>query len=122
MVFKKIDDRNTNRFEVRGDVTLKVLMTKTEDIQEVQARLINAGPGGLYIETADTLPEGALATLDIRLEGGSLANTLGLIKWVTPGKGGGIEFFYSTEEERDALLASLESWKERHTPKSASTP
>ncbi|GIW72168.1 MAG: hypothetical protein KatS3mg102_1710 [Planctomycetota bacterium] len=104
------DDRQEERYEVEGEVTLKVLMTRSEDVRSVRARLKNVGIGGLYVETDAEIPVGTLADLDLRLEGRPLANTLGLVRWLRPGQGLGIEFFYSTEEERDALRAYLEGW------------
>ena len=53
---------------------------------------------------------GALADLNLQLDGKGLANTLGLIRWLRPGEGAGIEFFYATEEERDALRDYLLDW------------
>lgn len=109
---KHYDERGAERFDVEGDVTLKVYMTRADDVREVRATLVNAGVGGLYIHMQDTdLPLGALADLEIRLEGGPLQTTLGLVRWLEPGKGAGIEFFYSTDEERDALDHYLRQWQ-----------
>ena len=105
------DDRRNERFEVDGDVTLKVLMTRTDDVREVRARLVNAGAGGLFVRTDSDVPVGALAELDIQLDGRPLANTLGLVSWHQPGEGAGIEFFYTTDEERDAIVRYLEQWQ-----------
>ena len=107
---KSVNERRFDRWEVDGEVDLRVIFTRSDDVKEVKARLINAGPGGLYVETKDELPAGALADLDIHLEGANLANTMGLIRWRKPGEGAGIEFFYATEEERDALTAYIDGW------------
>jgi hypothetical protein len=107
------DDRRFERFEVDGEVELKVILTRSTDVMEVKARLKNAGTGGLFVETKDDVPVGALADLNLRLEGGPLANTLGLIRYVKKGEGAGIEFFYATDEERDALERYLDAWGKR---------
>lgn len=104
------DDRRFQRFDVEGEVELRVILTRSPDVMEVKARLKNAGPGGLFVETKEELPKGALADLNLRLEGRPLANTLGLVRWMRPGEGAGIEFFYATDEERDALQAYLQEW------------
>lgn len=111
MSFGNRDDRRFERYEVDGEVDLRVLLTRSDDVREVKARLKNAGPGGLFVETKDEVPVGALADLNLRLEGGSLANTLGLIRYVRPGEGCGIEFFYATDEERLALESYLKNWR-----------
>jgi len=113
VAFEPREDRTFDRFEVDGEVVLKVLYTRSSDVKEVRARLKNAGTGGLFIETKEEIPEGALADLDLRLEGAPLANTLGLIRWHKPGEGVGIEFFYATDEERDALQEYLACWGKR---------
>ncbi|HVY61283.1 MAG TPA: hypothetical protein VHF22_06495, partial [Planctomycetota bacterium] len=59
------------------------------------------------------VPVGALADLNLRLEGGPLANTLGLIRYVRKGEGAGLEFFYATDEERDALEGYLTAWRKK---------
>src|SRR5438105_1040365 len=88
------EDRRQIRYEVEGEVFLKVLFTKTADMKEVRARLRNVCAGGIYIETEETIPMGALADLELKLEGKPLANTLGLVRWFRPGEGVGIEFLY----------------------------
>jgi hypothetical protein len=108
-VRKTLEDRKYERFDVEGEVDLRVIFTKSADVMEVRARLKNVGTGGLYIETKEALPPGALADLNLKLEG-KVANTLGLIRWLNPGEGAGIEFFYATEEERDALREHLIDW------------
>jgi hypothetical protein len=107
---KPVDDRKLERYEVDGEVLLKVIFTKSADMKEVRARLVNAGTSGLYVETKEDLPPNALVDLNLKLDGRPLANTLGLVKWVKPGEGAGIEFFYATEEERDALERYLLEW------------
>lgn len=104
------DDRRETRYDVEGEVHLKVLFKNSDDIKEVRARLRNFGPGGIYVETDEDIPPGALTDLNLKLEGRPLANTLGLVRWLRPGKGFGIEFFYSTDEEREALEAYLGEW------------
>ncbi len=102
--------RRFERYDVDGEVEVKIIFTKSADVKEVKARLRNAGTGGLYVETQEELPAGALADLNLRLDGRPLANTLGLVRWMRPGEGAGIEFFYATDEERDALDAYLRDW------------
>jgi hypothetical protein len=104
------DDRRETRYEVEGEVELKLLQMRSDEIKAVKARLRNFGPGGIYVETEEDVPPGALAELNLCLEGRPLANTMGLVRWLQPGKGLGIEFFYSTAEERDALEAYLADW------------
>jgi hypothetical protein len=104
------DDRRETRYEVEGEVELKVLFMRSEEMKEVRARLRNFGPGGIYAETEEDIPPGALAELNLKLEGRPLANTMGLVRWLRPGKGVGIEFFYSTDEEREALESYLSEW------------
>ncbi len=106
----RFDDRANERFEVDGEVTLRVLMTRSDDVKQIRARVRDVGLGGIYVETDADIPPGALADLDLRLDGRPLANTMGLVRWLKPGKGAGIEFFYATDEERDALRAYLEGW------------
>lgn len=113
-----VDDRREHRYEVEGEVVLKVLFTRSDDVLEVRGRLRNVGSGGLYVETDQEVPPGALADLDLRLEGRPLANTLGLIRWIKPGKGAGVEFFYATEEERVALESYLSDWLKTRRKKS----
>ena len=108
-----VNERRFERYEVDGEVDLRVLFTRSPDVKEVKARLINAGNGGLFVETGEELPAGAIADLNIHLEGAELANTMGLVRWLKPGKGAGIEFFYATEEERDALVEYLTGWLQR---------
>jgi hypothetical protein len=104
------EDRRKVRHEVQGEVQVRVLFTKTANLKEVRARLRNFGTGGIYVETSEEIPPGALADLDLKLEGRPLANTLGLVRWYRPGEGVGIEFLYGTDEERDALEAYLDEW------------
>jgi hypothetical protein len=113
-----LDDRRATRFEVDGEVRLKVFFTRTDDVREISARLKNVSPGGIFVETTEEIPPGVLADLDLRLEGAPLANTLGLVRWWKPGEGVGIEFFYATEEERDALDALLADWVRRRRARS----
>lgn len=119
---RRFDGRESERFEVDGDVTLRVYLTRTDDVCEVHATLVNAGMGGLLIRTdaaSGELPVGALADLEIQLDGAPLQHVLGLVRWVDDGrKDAGIEFFYSTDEERDALEYSLRDWHRRHAPRS----
>lgn len=114
---KEQEARRSRRFEVEGDVHVKVLFTKSNDLKSVKAKLKNAGLGGLFIETKDLFEEGALADLSMELADGSLANTLGLIRWIKPGKGIGIEFFYGSEEERDALERYIAAWAAGEQPR-----
>jgi hypothetical protein len=114
---RRLDDRTNARYAVDGEVTLKVLMTKSDDVRSIRARVRDVGIGGLYVETDAEIPPGALADLDLRLDGRPLANTLGLVRWLRPGKGAGIEFFYATEEERDALRSYLEGWMRERVAK-----
>jgi hypothetical protein len=109
---RSLDERREERLEVNGEVDLKIYLTRADaaEVREVKGRLVNVSDGGLYIETDETdLPLGALTDLKISLEG-QLADTVGLIRWLEPGKGAGIEFFYSTDEERDALRDYLRRW------------
>ncbi|MHC4393290.1 MAG: PilZ domain-containing protein [Planctomycetota bacterium] len=109
---RSLDERREERLEVNGEVDLKIYLTRADaaEVREVKGRLVNVSDGGLYIETDETdLPLGALTDLRISLEG-QLADTVGLIRWLEPGKGAGIEFFYSTDEERDALRDYLRRW------------
>ncbi|RME76155.1 MAG: PilZ domain-containing protein [Planctomycetota bacterium] len=106
------DDRQHERYAADGEVVLRVLLTRSDDIASIRARVRDVGLGGIYIETDADIPPGALADLELRLDGRCLANTLGLVRWLQPGKGAGIEFFYTTEQERDALRAYLEGWLE----------
>lgn len=110
---RRFDLRRSERVDVGGDVTLRVYLTRTDDVREVEAKLVNAGVGGLYVRAEDCdLPLGALTDLEIRLDGTLLAATLGLVRWVDPdGHGAGLEFFYSTDEERDALRLYLLEWQ-----------
>jgi len=103
------DGRRSERLVVEGDVTLRVYLTRTDNVREVEAKLVNAGVGGLYVRAEDCdLPLGSLADLEIRLDGALLAASLCLVRWVEPeGRGIGLEFFYSTDEERDALRLYL---------------
>ena len=111
MGFENREDRRFDRYDADGEVDLRVILTSSDDVRELKARLRNASTGGLYVETRDEVPVGALADLKLRLEGSSQASTLGLIRHVRPGEGCGIEFFYATEEERDALDSHLTSWR-----------
>ncbi len=120
-----LDDRRQARFEVEGEVRLKVFFTRTDDVKEISARLRNVSPGGIFVETPEEIPPGLLADLDLRLDGAPLANTLGLVRWWKPGEGVGIEFFYGTEEEKEALDRYLAEWVERRAgggPGSAAQP
>lgn len=109
---KQYDTRGGERFDVQGEVTLRVYLTRTNDVREVRARLVNLGVGGLYVEALDnTLPIGALADLEIQLDGCLATTTLGLVRWYENGKGAGIEFFYSTDADRDALHHYLLEWQ-----------
>lgn len=110
MAINSIDDRRFERYDVDGEVELKVLFTKSHDVKAVKARLKNAGTGGLFVETKEEIPPGALTDLNLRLDGKPLANTLGIVRWYRAGEGAGIEFFYATEEERDALESYLLDW------------
>lgn len=115
-----VNERRFERFDVNGEVDLRVLFTRSPDVKEVKAKLVNAGPGGLYVETREELPPGAIADLNIHLDGADLANTMGLVRWLRPGQGAGIEFFYATEEERDALMTYLNGWLSRRKTDSRS--
>ena len=109
---RSLDERREERVPVSGEVDLKIYLTRADaaEVREVKGRLVNVSDGGLYIETDEAdLPLGALTDLKITLEG-ELADTVGLIRWLEPGKGAGIEFFYSTDEERDALRDYLRRW------------
>jgi hypothetical protein len=113
------DERRDDRVEADGEVRLKVFFTRTDDVKEVSARLKNVSPGGVFVETPEEIPPGMLADLDLKLEGAPLANTLGLIRWWRPGEGVGIEFFYATAEEKEALDAYLSAWSKRRSRESS---
>ena len=107
-----MDERREERIEVNGEVQLRIYLTRADadEVREVKGRLVNVSDGGLYVETDEAdLPLGALTDLKLSLEG-ELADTVGLIRWLEPGKGAGIEFFYSTDEERDSLRDYLRRW------------
>lgn len=108
-----VNERRSARYEVDGEVCLRVLFTRSNDIQEVKARVRNVGPGGLFVETTEPIDPGALTDLDLRLTGHPLANTMGIVKWIKPGEGAGIEFFYGTDEEKEALERYLLDWLAR---------
>lgn len=113
------DDRRHVRHDASGVVDLRIILTHAPDVRQVRARLRNAGRGGLYVETAEEIPPGVLADLDIRLEGEALANTLGLVRWCKPGDGVGIEFFYATDDEKVALEARIDDWLARRSARGA---
>ncbi|RME03306.1 MAG: hypothetical protein D6805_06995 [Planctomycetota bacterium] len=98
--------RESQRYDFDGEVRVKILFTPSDNLKEVEARIGNVSSGGLFIRTDEEFEEGALADLDFKLPDKLPANTLGLIKWVKPG-GIGIEFFYATEEEKNAIVESL---------------
>lgn len=107
------DDRRVNRIDIDAPVLLKVFMTQTDDVQTVRGRLRDIGLGGLYVETETELPEGALADLDLELAGKKMESAVGLVRWYKPGVGAGIEFFYTTDEERDEVETVVAEWIQR---------
>ena len=112
----KADQRHAERIDVDGDIRLRVYLTRRDDVQEVRAHLVNVSAGGLCIDRTDAdLPLGALADLELWLEGAPLANTLALIRWIKPGRAAGLEFFYATDEERTAFLYYLELWRRKRS-------
>ncbi|RME81548.1 MAG: hypothetical protein D6785_08870 [Planctomycetota bacterium] len=102
-----IEKRETTRYEFEGEVKIKILFTPSENLKEVEAKIGNVSAGGLFIKTDEPFEEGALADLAFKLPDKLPANTLGLIKWAKPNEGIGIEFFYATEEEKQAIIESL---------------
>lgn len=102
-----IDKRESQRYEFQGDVKIKILFTPSESLKEVEGKIVNVSAGGLFIKTNEEFEEGALADLGFKLPDNLPANTLGLIKWTKPKEGIGIEFFYATEEEKQAIIESL---------------
>ena len=115
MTIGQRDDRRHERYEASGEVELRIVYTHTTDVTAVRARLVNAGKGGLFLETEAEIPPGVLADLDVRLEGIELSNTLGLVRWTKPGAGVGVEFFYATDEEKTALEARIAEWLARRS-------
>ena len=62
------DDRRHERFEADGEVILRVLLTRCDDVASIRARVRDVGLGGLYVETEADIPPGALADLELRLD------------------------------------------------------
>ncbi len=100
--------RENQRIEFQGNIKLRVLFTKSNQLKEIDANIVNVSEGGVYIETPEDLEEGALADLKFKLATSLRKNPLGLVKWVKPGKGVGIEFFYSSQEEKEEIKRELD--------------
>lgn len=117
-ILPPLDDRRGDRYGVKGDVVLKILYTSRgeQELKKIRAKVKDAGVGGLCVEPEKEvdLDEGVLADLDFRLEGAPARNSLGLIRWAKREKGIGIEFFYGSAEERDALRSYIEAWVKKH--------
>lgn len=103
------EQRDAKRIEIEGEVELKILFTRSDELKEVRGQLANISDGGVFVETKDPIEEGALADLKFKLEGQGrhASNPLGLVRWVENGKGVGIEFFYGSEQEKEEIKAAL---------------
>ena len=119
---KRLDDRHEPRREADGEVRLRFLFTKNEDVEELRGELKDVSPGGLCVDPEGPVEVGALAELDLRLTGEPLKHTLGLVRWVDPDRGVGIEFFYGTDEEKRALEEYLSRWLEARDVRSDAAP
>ena len=103
------EQRDAKRIEIEGEVELKILFTRSDELKEVHGQLSNISDGGVYIQTKDPIEEGALADLKFKIDGPGRKtnNPLGLVRWVENGKGVGIEFFYGSEQEKEEIKAAL---------------
>ncbi|MBI4575444.1 MAG: PilZ domain-containing protein [Planctomycetes bacterium] len=100
--------RENERVEISGEVDIKILFTRSEQLREIKAQMKNISAGGLFAQTGEPVEEGALADLRFSVgEPAAGANPLGLVKWVEEGKGLGIEFFYGSEEEKEEIKSAL---------------
>lgn len=65
--------------------------------------------GGLYMNTQEKLPEGALLTLNIPLGAGRQVVVRAEVVYSNPGRGVGVRFQGLSEEDRDLLERGLAS-------------
>ena len=112
---KKLDDRQAMRLDADGEVRLRQIFTRGAAPKEVRGLIRNVSATGLCITPESPVEVGTLADLELQLDGQPLAHTLGLIRWADPATGVGIEFFYGTEEERDALQHYILAWAARQS-------
>jgi hypothetical protein len=96
-----------------GDVRLKVLYTKSNDLREARARIRTISDEGLFLETRELFEVNALLDLDIHITEDIHVNILGVIIGSRPDEGIGVEFFPGSEEEALELKRKLGRWKER---------
>lgn len=105
------EKRISPRYEIGGECDVKVLYTREDPrsraTHTLKAQIKNASVGGLCIKTQEPFREGDLADCDFRLKGDKKGSSLGLVKWCSPDKGVGIEFFHGSEEQRDNLQKDL---------------
>jgi hypothetical protein len=99
------------RFRVSGECAMKVLFSRRDPrairTRKVRAQVKNVSQGGVCLVTREPFQEGDLADCVISLGDGASASSLGLVKWHTPGRGVGIEFFYGSDAERDFVRTEV---------------
>ncbi len=72
-------------------------------------RVQNVGNGGVLVRLSRPLPEGSLVDLSFQLPGRArTTRLLGLVRWSRKASMG-IQFFYSTDMERNRIVRSLSS-------------
>lgn len=109
--------RDSRRVEVNGDCELKVLYSRSDPKSAVTrkytVRIGNVSEGGLYLKTPEIFQEGDLADCHFGLGRDGKSSSLGLVKWLSPGKGVGIEFFHGSEGERNSVQKDVRGAMDR---------
>lgn len=96
------------RFPLRAPAVLRTIQASGRATEVRRAVIANVGNGGIRVRTTHPIPEGTLTDFTFRLPGRTHpTRLLGLVRWSRPRRGAGIEFFYSTDVERNRIIRSL---------------
>jgi len=99
--------RESPRFELKAPVILRHILATGKTAPVVGARVRNVGNGGIQVHLGRPLPEGSLVDLSFHLPAHArFTRLLGLVRWSRKASMG-IQFFYSTDLERDRIVRSL---------------
>jgi len=97
--------RKEDRIAYRNEIILEWSSGKRE------ATISDVSPGGCYVDTIATIPEGESIAFELRAADGTSVKLTGDVAYVLPGFGFGIEFTNLTDEKKEFLeriIASAE--------------
>jgi hypothetical protein len=112
-------DTRERRVDVRAsvDTYIRAAVTHEDSARKVHGWVRNLGPGGMFVETPDSLPEDARVTLDALARTDGDVVHLKIAGWVAYAgpKGLGLQFNTLDDEMARRLAALIERFAARET-------